>query len=73
MKGGIYEQQSDRADNHQQNWLDLGRFEIQNVIYLIENALCLYLELCFLYRRGVHFPKIMETRGRTVNNGTGKP
>ena len=35
------EQQSDRAENHDQNGLDLGRFEVQKVMFLIKNALCL--------------------------------
>ena len=51
------EQQSDRAENHHQNGLALGRFEVQKVMFLIKNALCLYLELCFLCGRGVHFQK----------------
>ena len=42
------EQQSDRAENHHQNGLDLGRFEVQKVVCLIKNELCLYVELCFL-------------------------
>ena len=56
------EQQSDRAENHHQNGLDLGRFEVQKVVFLIKNALCLYLELCFLQQRGVQFQKIHEKR-----------
>ena len=56
------EQQSDRAENHHQNELDLGRFEVQEVMFLIKNAWCLYLELCFLCRRGVHFQKIHEKK-----------
>ena len=58
IKGDRIEQQSDRAENHHQNGLDLGRFEVQKVVLLIKNALCLYLELCFLCRRGVHFQRI---------------
>ena len=42
------EQQSDRAENHHQNGLDLGRFEGKKVMFLIKTALCLYSELCFL-------------------------
>ena len=37
-----------------------GRFEVQKVMFLIKNAFCLYLELCFLQQRGVHFQKIHE-------------
>ena len=57
IKGERSEQQSDRAEHHHQNGLDLGRFEVQKVMLLIKNALCLYLELCFLCRPGVHFQK----------------
>ena len=56
------ERQSERAENHDQNGLDLGRFEVQKVMFLIKNALCLYLELCFLQQRGVHFQKIHEKK-----------
>ena len=54
------EQQSDRAENHHQNGLDLGSCEVQKVILLIKNALWLYSELCFLCRRGAHFQKVHE-------------
>ena len=54
------EQQSDRAENHHQNGLDLGSFAVQKVMFLIKNVFCLYLELCFLQQRGVHFQKIHE-------------
>ena len=60
IKGESNEQQSDRAEKHHQNGLDLGCFEIQKVILLIKNALWLYSELCFLCRRGAHFQKIHE-------------
>ena len=63
------EPQSDRAENHHQNGLDLGPFEVQRVMFLIKNALCLYLELCFLLQRVVHFQKYHETNGRRVKNG----
>ena len=62
MKWERGEQQIDRAENHHQNGLDLGRFEIQKVMFLIKNALCLYLELCFLCGRGVHFQEIHEKK-----------
>ena len=62
IKGERSEQQSDRAEHHHQNGLDLGRFEVQKVVFLIKNALCLYLELCFLQQRGVHFQKIHEKK-----------
>ena len=62
IKGERSEQQSDRAENHHQDGLDLGRFEVQKVMFLIKSALCLYLELCFLCGRGVHFQEIHEKK-----------
>ena len=56
------EQQSDRAETHHQNGLDLGCFEVQKVMLLVKNAFCLYLELCFLQQRGVHSQKINEKK-----------
>ena len=60
IEGERSEQQSDRAENHHQNGLELGRFEVQKVICSIKNALWLYSELCFLCRRGAHFQKVHE-------------
>ena len=56
------EQQSDKAESHHQNGIDLGHFDVEKVRFFIKNALCLYLELCFLLQRGVHFQKIHETK-----------
>ena len=58
IKGERNEQQSDRAENHDQNGLYLGRFEVEKVRFLINNALCLYLELCFLLEREAHLNRI---------------
>ena len=60
IKGERNEQQSDRAENHYQNGLDSGRFEVHKVICSIKNALWLYSELCFLCGRGAHFQKVHE-------------
>ena len=38
--------------------------EVQKVIFLIKNALCLYSELCFLCGRGAHFQKKYEKIAR---------
>ena len=62
IKGERNEQQSDMAENHYQNGLYLGRFEVEKVTFFINNALCLYLELCFLPKRGVHFQTNHEKR-----------
>ena len=56
------EQQSDNAENHHQNGVNSGRFEVQKVRFLIKDALWLYSELCFLCRRGAHFQKIHEKK-----------
>ena len=73
IKGEGNEQQSDRAEKHHQNRLDLDRFEVQKVRLLIKNASWLHLELCFLRKRGAHFQKIMEKNGRRVKNWAGRP
>ena len=36
------------------------RFEVQEVMFWIKNALCLYLELCFLLQREAYFQKSHE-------------
>ena len=73
IKGERNERQSDRAENHDQNGLYLGRFEVEKVTCLIQNALCLYLELWFLPRQGAHFQKIHEKSGQKMKNGAGRP
>ena len=62
IKGERSEQQSDKAENHHQNGVNSGRFEVQKVRFLIKDALWLYSELCFLCRRGAHFQKIHENK-----------
>ena len=62
IKGERSEQQSDKAENHHQNGVDSGRFEVQKLRFLIKNALLLYSELCFLLQRGAHFQKNHETK-----------
>ena len=56
------EDQSDGAENHYQNGLDLGVFEVQIMRVLIKNALWLYAELCLLLKRGAHFRKKYEKK-----------
>ena len=60
IKGDRIDRQSDRAENHHQNELDLGCFEVQKVSFFIKNALCLYLKICFPRRREAYFQKIHE-------------
>ena len=73
IKGERNEQQSDMAENHYQHGLYLGRFEVEKVRFVINNALCLYLELCFLPERGAHFQRSHEKSCRKVKNGAGRP
>ena len=54
------EQQSDKAENHHQNGVTSGRFEVPKVMYFITNALWLYSELCFLPERGACLQKNEE-------------
>ena len=73
VKGERSEQLSDKAENHHQNWVNSGPFEVQKVRFLIKNALWLYSELCFLCRRGAQFHKNHEKKGWKVKNGAGRP
>ena len=49
--------QSDGTENHHQNGVDLGVFEVQIIGFLIKNALWLYAKVCLLLLRGAHFRK----------------
>ena len=60
IKGDRIDRQSDRAENHHQNELDLGCFEVQKVRIVIKNALCLYLKISSSRRREAIFQKIRE-------------
>ena len=62
IKGERSDRQSDRAENRHQNRLYLGRSDVEKVRCLIKNALCLYLELCFLCGWGAQFQKIHEKK-----------
>ena len=62
IKGERSEQQSDKAENHHQNGVDSGRFEVQKVRFLIKNAFGRSSKLCFLCGRGAHFQKIREKK-----------
>ena len=46
-----------RAENPNQNRLYRNRFEVEKMSFLMWNALCLHLELCFLRRQGALFQK----------------
>ena len=52
VKGARNEFQSDGTENHHQNGLDLGVFEVQIIGFLIKDALWLYAELCLLLMPG---------------------
>ena len=63
-KGIRNEFQSDGTENHHQNGVDLGVFEVQIIGFLIKNALWLYAKVCLLLlERGAHFRKIMKKNG----------
>ena len=64
IKGERSEQQSDRVENHHQHGLDLGCFEVQKVRLVINNALCLYLKICFVLQREAYFQKSGEVPGQ---------
>ena len=57
IKGERSEQQSDRAENHHQNGLDLGRFGVAKVIFFIKIALWLCSKICFPLQREAYFQK----------------
>ena len=57
IKGERNEFQSDGAENHHQNGLDLMVSKVQILRVLIKDALWLYAELCLLLKRGAHFQK----------------
>ena len=60
IKGERSEQQSDRAENHHQDGLDLGRFGVEKVRFFIKIALWLYLKICFPQQREAYFQKNHE-------------
>ena len=62
IKGERNEFQRDGAENHYQNGLDLGVFEVHIIRFLIKNALWLYAELCLVLERGAHFQKNHKTK-----------
>ena len=57
MKGERNEFQSDGTENHHQNGLDLGVFEVQIMRCLLKGGLWLYAELYLLLERGTNFQK----------------
>ena len=72
IKGERSEQQSDKAENHHQNGVDSGRFEVQKVRFLIKNALWLYSALWFLCGRGAQFQKNHDTKGLEIEKWSRK-
>ncbi len=72
IKREMNEQQSDRAENHHQDWLYLGCFRCRKGDIFIENGLWLYSELCFLPERGAHFQKHREKSDQKEKNAGSK-
>ena len=62
MKGQRSGQQSDKAENHHQNGVNSGRFEVEKVRFFFKNAFGRSSKLCFLCGRGAHFQKIREKK-----------
>ena len=72
IKAERNEQQSDRVENRFQNRSYLGRFDIEKVRFVIENASCRFSELLFLLQRGAQFQKHHEKKWFEMKNGAGK-
>ena len=62
IKGERIELQSDGAEKHDQNKLNLGRFDIEKIRFFFKNAFGRSSKLCFLCGRGAHFQKIREKK-----------
>ena len=73
IKGERIELQSDRAEKHDQNMLNLGRFDVEKVRFVFKNALGRSSKLCFLCWWGGLFQKIREKKWSEVKNGAEKP
>ncbi len=56
---------TDRSEQHHQKRFFLGFSDVEKVILLIKDALCLYSELCSMHRRGSHFQKIMKNKSES--------
>ena len=56
------ERQGDGAEKHNQNMLNLGRFDIEKMRFFFKNALGRSSKLCFLCRRGGHSQKNREKK-----------
>ena len=55
IKGERSEQQSDRAENHHQNGLYLGRFDIEKVILLIKKCFVAIFKIVLRMQAGSTF------------------
>ena len=62
IKGERIELQSDGAEKHDQNKLNLGRFDIEKMRFFFKNAFGRSSKLCFLCGRGAHFQKNREQK-----------
>ena len=68
MKEERIELQSDRAEKHDQNRLNLGCFDVEKLRFFFKNALGRSSKLCFLCGRGAQFCKNGETYDRKVKH-----
>ena len=62
IKGERIEVHSDGAEKHDQNRLNLGRFDDEQMGFFIKHVLSRSSKLCFLCRRGGHFQKFRENK-----------
>ena len=62
IKGERIELQSDSVETHDQNMLNLGRFDVEKVRFFFKNALGRSSKLCFLCGWGGHFQKFRENK-----------
>ena len=62
IKAARNEQQSDRVENRFQHRCYLGRFDVEKVRFVIENASCRFSKLLLLLQRGAQFQKNHETK-----------
>ena len=69
IKGERIELQSDGAEQHDENRLKLGRFDVEKIRFFFKHALGRSSKLCFLCGRGAHFQKNYEKSGREMKNG----
>ena len=72
IKGERIERQSDGAEKHDQNRLNLGLLDVEQNETFFKHVLGRSSKLCFLCRRGGQFQKNRENSCRKLKNGTNR-